>query len=94
MEHATIAANQGLSAVEEIVAAGAHSGTAAVDSQQKAIEINTDLTRIIHGCTELTHKLGLGGAVRPARPRREQPAAGDHPVLISQQPSTTKVKEG
>jgi hypothetical protein len=62
MEHATIAANQGLSAVEEIVAAGAHSGTAAVVSQQKAIEINTDLTRIIHGCTELSHKLGVSVA--------------------------------
>jgi hypothetical protein len=62
MEHATIAANQGLAAVEEVVAAGAHSGTAAVVSQTKAIEINGDLTRIITACTELSHKLGISVA--------------------------------
>ena len=56
------AATQGLTAIEEMVAAGAHSGQAAIMSQQKAVEINTDLTRIIHGCTELANKLGVSVA--------------------------------
>jgi hypothetical protein len=62
MEHATTAATQGLTAVEEMVAGGAHSGQAAIMSQQKAVEINSDLTRIIHGCTELANKLGVSVA--------------------------------
>jgi hypothetical protein len=62
MEHATQAATQGLTAVEEMVASGAHSGSAAIMSQQKAIDINTDLTRVIHGCTELANRLGVSVA--------------------------------
>lgn len=62
MEHATVAANQGLAAVEEVVACGAHSGTAAVISQQKAVEINSDLMQIITGCNNLAHKLGVSVA--------------------------------
>jgi hypothetical protein len=62
MEHATQAATQGLAAVEEMVGSGAHSGQAAVMSHQKAIEINTDLTRVIHGCNELANKLGVSVA--------------------------------
>jgi hypothetical protein len=62
MEHATQAATQGLHAIEEMVGSGAHSGQAAAMSQQKAIEINTDLTRVINGCTELANKLGVSVA--------------------------------
>ncbi len=62
MEHATVAANQGLAAVEEVVGSGAHSGAAAVASQQKAIEINADLMQIITGCNNLAHKLGVSVA--------------------------------
>jgi hypothetical protein len=62
MEHATQAATQGLHAIEEMVGSGAHSGQAAVMSQQKAIEINTDLTRVINGCNELASKLGVSVA--------------------------------
>jgi hypothetical protein len=62
MEHATQAATQGLSAVEELVGSGAHSGQAAIVSQQKAIEINADLTQIITGCNELANKLGVSVA--------------------------------
>jgi hypothetical protein len=62
MEHATQAATQGLQAIEDMVSSGAHSGQAAAMSQQKAIEINTDLTRIINGCTELANKLGVSVA--------------------------------
>jgi uncharacterized protein (DUF1778 family) len=62
MEHATVAANQGLAAVEEVVMSGAHSGAAAVVSQQKAVEINTDLMKVINGCTNLAHKLGVSVA--------------------------------
>lgn len=59
MEHATIAATQGKNAVEEMIMSGGHSGDAAVISGQKAVEINTDLTRVITGCQELAHKLGI-----------------------------------
>lgn len=59
MEHATQAATQGLHAIEEMVAGGAHSGQAAIMSQQKAVEINTDLTRVITACNELAQKLGV-----------------------------------
>lgn len=59
MQHATQAATQGLRAIEEMVAAKAHSGEAAMMSQQKAIEINTDLTRVITACSELAHELGI-----------------------------------
>ena len=62
MEHATQAATQGLQAIEEMVGSGAHSGQAAAMSQQKAIEINTDLTRVINGCNELAQKLGVSVA--------------------------------
>jgi hypothetical protein len=62
MEHATQAASQGLMAVEDMVASGAHSGQAAIMSQQKAVEINTDLTRVIHGCSELANRLGVSVA--------------------------------
>ena len=62
MEHATQAAPQGLMAVEDMVASGAHSGQAAIMSQQKAVEINTDLTRVITGCTELANRLGVSVA--------------------------------
>ncbi len=59
MEHATQAATQGLQAIEEMVGGGAHSGQAAIMSQQKAVEINTDLTRVITACNELAQKLGV-----------------------------------
>jgi hypothetical protein len=59
MEHAITAASQALVAVEDVVASGSHSGAAAVVSQQKAIEINADLTKIINGCNELAHQLGV-----------------------------------
>lgn len=62
MEHATQAANQGLMAIEDMVASGAHSGQAAIMSQQKAIEINTDLTRVITSCSELANRLGMSVA--------------------------------
>jgi hypothetical protein len=62
MEHATQAATQGLQAIEEMVSMGAHSGQAAMMSQQKAIEINSDLTRVITGCNELANKLGVSVA--------------------------------
>jgi hypothetical protein len=62
MEHATQAATQGLHAIEEMVSSGAHAGDAATMSHSKAIEINTDLTRVINGCTELAHKLGVSVA--------------------------------
>jgi hypothetical protein len=62
MEHATQAATQGLHAIQEMVDSGAHSGQAAMMSQQKAIEINTDLTRVINGCNELANKLGVSVA--------------------------------
>jgi hypothetical protein len=62
MEHATQAATQGLAAVEEMVASGAHSGMAAGVSHQKAIEINHDLTQVIYGCNELANKLGVSVA--------------------------------
>ena|ERR1700742_1649621 len=59
MEHATQAATQGLQAIEEMVGGGAHAGQAAIMSQQKAVEINTDLTRVITACNELAQKLGV-----------------------------------
>jgi|ERR1700720_1257255 hypothetical protein len=62
MENATTAATQGLVAVEELVASGGHSGLAAQASHQKAIEINNDLTQVIHGCNELAEKLRVSVA--------------------------------
>ena|ERR1700742_2338022 len=62
MEHATQAASQGLMAIEDMVSSGAHSGQAAIMSQQKAVEINTDLTQVIHGCNELATRLGVSVA--------------------------------
>ncbi|WIM86618.1 hypothetical protein PT015_17210 [Candidatus Mycobacterium wuenschmannii] len=59
MEHATMAATQGLHAIEEMVMSGGHSGDAAMMSHTKAIEINNDLTRVITGCTHLAHSLGI-----------------------------------
>lgn len=59
MEHAITAASQALVAVEDVVASGSHSGAAAIVSQQKAIEINEELTKVINGCNNLAHELGV-----------------------------------